>query len=489
MRVKLLQSQEIRPPNKRIPAVSVFVRGFSGALVAPGAVAVVEKQPGMVASTAQRRGRASQKLCSLAAGCLGLALLLLLPTSARAGLYYSGEQYAELPSRLRGFLIDHRALRAAAIERPRNIPVSPLRDDYLAAVARLEKRARARPLPADEAADLGALYIRLGQPEKAVGVLVPAARKNPEHFHLAANLGTAFQLAGDLSRAAESLREAVRLAPAKRRPFEEAHLKLVELRSREAKGTSTLDNLFGVSYSGQPGTMADAERKKLPANAVAIVEQLALWLPADGRLLWQLGELANAHGDVRTAAAILEGCVTELALSAPELRKHRTTYRAAADEQAKKPDHERHKNTLPVKSPRPLVKAFDESVLPAIRADRPNLLPWPVLSATTTNARGQPVFLKYLDGLDGKTVSLTGFMQPVRDELAVTGFLLLEYPVGCWFCESPEATGLVSIELKRGQAAEFKKGLVKVTGTLSLNRTDPEAYFFTITNARVGEAD
>jgi len=416
-------------------------------------------------------------------------LLLLLPAPARAGLYYSGEQYAELPSRLRGFLIDHRALRAAARERPGDGLATPLRDDYRAAVERLQKLAKSRPLTADEAADLGALYIRLGQPEKAVGVLVPAARKNPAHFHLAANLGTAFQLSGDLDRAAESLTEAVRLAPAREKPFEEYHLKLVRLRAREKKGTTALDNLFDMNYSGEPGKLVDAERKKLPANAVAVMEQLALWLPADGRLLWQLGELANAHGDVRTAAAILEGCVTELALGAPEIRKHRTTYRAAADEQARKPDHEQHKNTLPVKSSRPLVKAFDESVLPPVRADRANVLPWPVLSATTSDAKGRPVFLKYLDQLDGKTVTLTGFMQPVRDELAVTGFLLLEYPVGCWFCESPEATGLVSIELARGKTAEFKKGLVKVTGTLSLNRTDPEGYLFAITEARIGAAD
>ena len=142
-----------------------------------------------------------------------------------------------------------------------------------------------------------------------------------------------------------------------------------------------------------------------------------------------------------------------------------------------------------MKSPRPLVKAFDESVLPPIRADRANALPWPVLAATTRNAKGQPVFLKYLDQLDGKSVTLTGFMQPIRDELAVTGFLMLEYPVGCWFCESPEATGLVSIELARGKTVDFKKGLVKVTGTLSLNRTDPEGYLFAITDARVGAAD
>jgi len=418
-----------------------------------------------------------------------LALLLLLPAPARAGLYYSGEEYAELPSRLRGFLIDHRALRAAAIERPRDVPVTPLRDDYLAAAARLEKRSATRALSANESADLGALYVRLGKADKALAVLLPAARKHPDHFHLAANLGTAFQLAGDLDRAAEYLAEAVRLAPPKEKPFEEHHLKLVRLRAKEPKGTTALDNLFGVSYSGEAGTMAGAERKKLPENAVAVVEKLALWLPGDARLLWQLGELANAHGDVRTAAAILEGCVTELALGAAELRKHRTVYRAAADEQAKKPDHEQHRNTLKVKSPRPLVKTFDESSLPAIRPDGVNVLPWPVLSATTTDATGRPVFLKYLEQLDGKRVALTGFMQPLRDELAVTGFLLLEYPVGCWFCESPEATGLVAIELARGQSVDFKKGLVKVTGTLSLNRTDPEGYLFSITGARVGEAD
>jgi Arc/MetJ-type ribon-helix-helix transcriptional regulator len=407
-------------------------------------------------------------------------------------LHYSGEQYAELPSRMNGFLVDHRALRAAAIERPGSLPASPLREDYLLAAERLEKVKAKRALTSDEAADLGAVYVRLGKIEQAIGVLTPAARKDPDHFRLAANLGTAFQLSGDFAKAAEYLGEAVRLAPEKQREFEKWHLALVKLRAKEPRGPNApvvLDDLFGVRYSGEPGKMADAERKKLPENAVAVVQQLALWLPSDGRLLWQLGELANAHGDVGTAAAILDGCVTEFALNSPEVRKHRQVYRAAADELAKKPDHEGHKITLRSRSARPLVKAFDESTLPAVRDDRPNRLPWRVLGATTMDAKGNPKFLKYLDQLDGKTVTLNGFMQPVRDELAVTGFLMLEYPVGCWFCETPEATGLVNVLLKPGTTVDFKKGLVKVTGTLSLNRTDPETYWFTLRDARVGESD
>jgi len=421
-----------------------------------------------------------------------IALVTLSANASQAGLYYSGEQFAELPSRLSGFLVDHRSLRTAAIERPGNLPASPLRDDYLNAVERLEKLKNTRPLTPDESADLGALLVRLGKIDGAIAVLSPVARKNPEHFRLVANLGTAFQLAGDLERAADQLEEAVRLAPENLRDNEKWHLKLVRLRMKEgraANAPTAVDDLFGVTFPGEPGKLADAERKKLPENAVAVVQQLALWLPADGRLLWQLGELANAAGDVRTAAAILDGCVTEFALGSADVRKHRQVYRAAADELAKKPDHEQHKVTLKSKSLRPLVKAFDESTLPAVRADATNALPWPVLAATDTDAKGRPKFLKYLEQLDGKTVTLNGFMQPLRDELAVTSFMLLEYPVGCWFCETPEPTGLVSVELKAGKASDFKKSLVKVTGTLKLNRDDPEAYLFSLTDARIGDAD
>src|SRR5215218_6400975 len=212
-------------------------------------------------------------------------------------------------------------------------------------------------------------------------------------------------------------------------------------------------------------------------------------MPADGRLVWQFGELCNAYGDVRSAAAALDGCVTEFALAAPDLRKRRTLYRAEADELAKKPEHERHRGTLKVKSTRPLLKAFDESLLPAVAADKPNPLPWPVLTATAIGAKGEPTFVKHLDKLDGKQVTLLGFMQPTKDAAALSTFLLLEYPVGCWFCETPDPTGLLNVELAAGKTTEFRRGLIKVTGTLSLNRDNPEALLFTLKDARIGEAD
>jgi tetratricopeptide (TPR) repeat protein len=408
---------------------------------------------------------------------LPLLIVAVVSSHAPAGLHYSGETFAELPSRWNGFLIDQRMLRRTAVARPDGQPISPLRDPYLAAAAKLEQVAKSRPLTADEAADLGALYVRLGKPERAVEVLRPAARANPDHFRLAANLGTAWQLAGDLEQAAAALEEAVRLAPENLREFESYHLKLVRLRMKEGRAAlnpTTVDGLFGA---------------KPPANAVAVVQYLGLSLPADGRLLWQLGELAFAHGEVRTAAAILDGCVTEFAMGAPLLREHRKAYRAAADVLAKKPDHESHKATFVAKSPRPLARRFDTSTLPPIRADRANPLPWGLLAETTIGPKVSRDFPKHLESLDGKTVTITGFIQPIGDGPELSRLLLLEFPVGCWFCETPEPTGLVSVELEPGKRIAAKKGLVRVTGTFALNRDDPEDFLFCIRDAKVSDPE
>jgi hypothetical protein len=403
-----------------------------------------------------------------------LVTLLFVAAPANAGLYYSGEVVAELPSQWRGFLPDQRTLRT--LPAPRSVANS-LRDSYIADRDRLAKLAVERSLTADEAADLGALHIRLGNAAEALAVLRAAHAKYTDHFHIAANLGTAWQLQGDLDQAIVALRQAAQLAPAKDRKSEELHLKLVTLRRGEPKGTHKIDDLF----DGKP-----------PADAVALVQQLALWLPADGRLLWQLGELANSHGDVRTAAAILDGCVTELNLGDPELRRRRLTLRTAADELAKpsavQADHAKHVG-IAFHSPRPLTRKLDLDRLPPIHADGLNKLPWPVLTATTLDRQSRPTFHKYLRELDGKKVALTGYLQPIGDGLDAGAFLLIEYPVGCWFCEVPEPTGVVLLELPVGKTATLTKNQVKVSGRLTLNGTDPENFMFTIRDAKIVPPD
>jgi hypothetical protein len=364
---------------------------------------------------------------------------------------------------------------------------------YLDEAAKLERASQTRKLTADELADLGALYVRLGEIGKAVALLRPAQSEHGNHFRIAANLGTAFQLQGDLQQAALCLEQAVRLAPGKLLKAEEFHLKLVRLRLREPRGAQDLDDLFGVRYLGEkgtyePGKLAAAELKKLPAGAIAVMQQLALWLPADPRLLWQLAELASAHGDVRTAAALMDGCVTQFGLQNPQLRGHRQVMRAAADSGAKA-EHEVHSGSLAARSRRPLVTRLDQETLPPINATGVNALPWGLLGDTMVDRSFRPTFAQYLRELEGKEVALNGFIQPLREDIDLAAFMLIEYPVGCWYCEMPEITGIVFVELPRGRTTTYTRGLVRVVGRLALNARDPEEFLYTIRDAKVTDVN
>ncbi|MBI3411349.1 MAG: DUF3299 domain-containing protein [Planctomycetes bacterium] len=424
--------------------------------------------------------------------------VLCTPNAALGGLYYSGEAFAELPAQWRGFLLEQRTLRNIAVKGTAKSPESLARTQYLAEAAKLEKAARMRKLSADESADLGAIYIRLGEINKALAVLQLAQREHPNHFHLAANLGTAWQLRGDLPQALVHLEQAVRLAPGKFLQAEECHLKLVRLRQKQ-KGSLVLDDLFGVRFRNdkgdyEPGKLADIERKKLPAKALAVAQKLALWLPGDPLLLWQLAELANAHGDVQNAAAMFDGCVIQFGLDNRDLRRHRQVVREAADDLAKlagKEAHEtKHTGTIAFRSKRPLITRLDTAPLPPISVTEVNAVPWEVFAETAlSSGKFNPRFSKYLQELDGKEIVLTGFMQPLRDAGEMASFLFLESPVGCWYCEMPDSTGIIHVEMPEGKAASYQRNVVRVVGRLSLNRSDPEDFLYTLRNARVSGVD
>ena len=266
------------------------------------------------------------------------------------------------------------------------------------------------------------------------------------------------------------------------------------LRRGEPKGTQTLDNLFGVKFGGDSAAI----REKLPPTAIADLQLLALWLPADGRLLWQLGELAHAFSDDRTAAAILDGCVSEFGMSDPLLRKHRGEYRTAADQLAKespvgRSDAQATHGTghagITFRSQRPIPRHAETAQLPPVRDKGTNDMPWWLLVETTMDRNYRPNFAKRLRELDGKRVSLIGYMQPIGDELETGAFLLIEYPVGCWFCEVPEPTGIVLVELPDGKSTTLTRKEIKIEGTLELNSKDPEQFLYTIKDARVGVVD
>src|ERR1043166_9308734 len=108
-----------------------------------------------------------------------VVLLMLMAMPVRAGLYYYVEQYASLPAQWRGFLLDHRALRNIAARPKVESEASLLRNHYRAEAAKLHARKSLTP---DELADLGALYVRLGEIDRAIEVLRPAQRAHPNQI-------------------------------------------------------------------------------------------------------------------------------------------------------------------------------------------------------------------------------------------------------------------------------------------------------------------
>jgi len=420
-----------------------------------------------------------------------LAVLLLsfaLAAPASAALSESGETFAALPARWTGFLTEHRLLRLIAVANTAEGSSGLLREQYLDSVARsLEARTKA-PLDARRTADLGGLHIRLGDYPKAIEVLKAGLKVYNEDAKIFGNLAIAWHLSGDLDQAERVQEQVVRLCEKADRPTEELYLTLLRLRKSEARGETSPDRLFGIDWT-RP--VAPEMLRKLPPDAVGQVQRLALWLPADGRLLWLLGELSAAYGDVRTAAAIVDGCVSEFGMGGKVLRQRRQELRKAADAISALPDkdHDRYRGTIAFASSRPLLRTLDPTKLPQIRDTGRNPLPWPVVNETLLEKPFRPKFHDHLKKLDGKTVSLTGFLHPLSEEQEASGFLLLEYPVGCWFCEVPEPSSVIYVELAGGRSILLPRGLMQIEGTLKLNPRDPEDFLYSVTGATIRKPD
>ncbi len=234
---------------------------------------------------------------------------------------------------------------------------------------KMDPRKLAKEWTPAQGLSLGAYLIRRKKFPEARNLLDTLRRNDPKNFLLYANLASAYQpthpesnpakakdpvqAANDCTQAIDYLKDALKFWPADwdslkalekgkylaaveqlgwidlresfYRKMESNHLKLLEMRRKELfrarkdkprEDDQKVDALFGdlvfVGDGGEfePGKLSDKERKKLPrggaGEALAIVQQLLLWLPDDPRLLWLLAELYNAEGHVVPAQEIFE---------------------------------------------------------------------------------------------------------------------------------------------------------------------------------------
>ncbi|HEV2949362.1 MAG TPA: hypothetical protein VGX70_18450 [Gemmataceae bacterium] len=234
-------------------------------------------------------------------------------------------------------------------------PESAVRQQFLKARDELQAKQRRGLLTEEDRVNLSGYLIRLRQFQEAIDLLTPVATRECRNFMVFANLATAEQQAGHLERAISHLEQAQDvwpsqwpgMTPEQLHWFQQAEryqLRLLRQRWAETrrlgKPPAGLDAVF--TKDGQPvryvadsgrfeaGKIAGAERDKLPADALAILQQLLIWLPDDARLYWQMGELLNAMGDVSSAATVFDDCVWRRRLDDPEVRQHRQIVAEAA---------------------------------------------------------------------------------------------------------------------------------------------------------------
>jgi hypothetical protein len=318
-----------------------------------------------------------------------VAILLTTTSSTPAGVYQTGELLKEAavskdgteplsfkivePTVTKAGLepIPHRIFRSdvilslPAIEADR-LPNNKARAAYLEKRDELFRKQRTGRATEDDLVNLSACLIRLGEANQAENVLMEHTGRDCRNFMLLANRAAANYLADPndrsrLSRAIGLLQQAFDIWPRTEwkgltaeqvqwyrraetffRDF--LRVRLQDLNKPQEDRGMELDPLLGprddpvrfVGESGayEAGKLAAREREKLPKDAVAVVQQLLVWLPTDTRLYWLYGELLNAEGDVNTARGVFEDCVNLRRYNAKALLQHRQIVNQAAEEAA-----------------------------------------------------------------------------------------------------------------------------------------------------------
>jgi hypothetical protein len=101
---------------------------------------------------------------------------------------------------------------------------------------------------------------------------------------------------------------------------------------------------------------------------------------------------------------------------------------------------------------------------------------------TKTTGLYQPLFTPAIQNLDGKKVTLEGFMIVIQHERKPKNFMLSYFPVNaCFFCGAagPESV----IEVESTQAITYTDDPVSLTGYLRLNAKDENRMFYILEKA------
>lgn len=86
-----------------------------------------------------------------------------------------------------------------------------------------------------------------------------------------------------------------------------------------------------------------------------------------------------------------------------------------------------------------------------------------------------------VQGLQGKALTLSGWMMPLDPSEASTHFLLLAYPMSCPFCNPANPNEVV--EVYTAKPVPFSYDMVSLTGEFSIQNNEAAGLFFRLDKA------
>jgi tetratricopeptide (TPR) repeat protein len=175
--------------------------------------------------------------------------------------------------------------------------------DWRAEANRLEPLVKAEPANYQNVSDYAAALMHLGRVKEAVGLLEPLAEKMPGEYRVIANLGTAYELDGQLEKSLKNISQSIKLNSSAHMETEWVHEKILEAKIELAKDPKWLQTHSVLGYdfgSGKKPTLPE-EFKKEKREADWVVhsityqlhERLQFVKPPDATVADLLFDLGN----------------------------------------------------------------------------------------------------------------------------------------------------------------------------------------------------
>lgn len=135
--------------------------------------------------------------------------------------------------------------------------------------------------------DYAVILINLGELEPAIGMLHSIEKSTPGEYVTAANLGTAYELAGDLDKAQFWISEAIKRNPSSHDGTEWLHIRILEAKRALARDPNWLKthSVLGIDFGDRPIPKQPTPLPPGNLGAKLKVENVrhALWYQLDER--------------------------------------------------------------------------------------------------------------------------------------------------------------------------------------------------------------